>query len=256
LEVATITPSSITDLMECGMKFHTLRVLRQWPARPSSNALEFGLALHGILRQVYDPRHRPLPNLDSLPIWTRTAFYARSYQDEDHRLRESERCMALVASYAAQDSDAGSTLAVERAASLEAVHRGEPLFRLYARLDRVLVRDTDPRHLIVRDYKYGRPNVNLLEAYVILRIAKLLYPYYEFYSLELDFFHATGIFERHVIPGASLKGIDGLVRQRAVAVLSLEQPPPEPSEACMRCPLSKSCQPLEVLSMDDALVPV
>src|SRR5579871_2383747 len=153
MELPTIMPSSISDLMECAAKYHALRVLREWPTRPPNLGTEFGIAFHQVARQVYDPRNSPLPCLEHLPVWTRAAFYQRRYPDADVRDKEIERCLEVICTYAQRDEDAPCTIAVEKEGVFPVHHNGQPLFRLRARLDRIIVRDCAPSTLVVRDYK-------------------------------------------------------------------------------------------------------
>lgn len=241
-DMPTIMPSSITDLMDCAAKYHSLRVLREWPSRPPHMGAEFGIGFHQVVRQVYDPRNGPLPCLDHLLVWTRAAFFARRYSDHVFRDKEIDRCCWVVCAYTAQDEDAQATIAVEQEGVFPIHHNGEALFRLRARLDRIIVRASDPSTLVVRDYKCARPAVNLYEAYVNLRVAKLLYPAYKHYTLELDWIDADGRVERDLIRGGSLRGIEALVRARALEVFSSADRPKQPGEHCLRCAIQEKCQ--------------
>jgi hypothetical protein len=204
------------------------------------------------LAQVYDPRRKPLPALEHLDTWTRNAFYARRYPDDQIRAEEIERCVRVVCDYASQDEDAEATLAVEAEGSFIISHEGKPLFNLYARLDRILVRHESPDTLVVRDYKCAQHNVNLFEAYVVLRVAKLLYPSYEKHVLELDWIDRDGRVERDTIQGCMLKGIDPLVKARALEVFGDGEFRAEPGEGCHRCPLRSECQPnTKVVALED-----
>jgi len=242
MTLPTLTPSSINDLMDCAKKYHTLRVLKEWPPRDGVHlGIEFGIGFHAIIRQVYDPRRKPLPHLDDLPVWARKAFYARRYPDAETRECEMERCLQAVYAYVAQDEDAEATFDVEVEGSLTVEHAGQPLFDLYARLDRVLVRPNEPEHLIVRDYKCAARHVNLLEAYVLLRVAKLLYPTYQHYSVEFDWI-ADGTVERDIIAGSELKGLDPIVKARALEVFTASEYPAQPGDGCLGCPLRRECR--------------
>lgn len=255
MELPTISPTSIRDLMTCGKRFHELRVMKHWPARNMdfSPTLEFGIAFHKVLASVYAPHQRPLPHLEHLGAVIRTAFFARQYPNEAVREAEMERCTQVLCAYIAQDEDIDATIAVEQSGAFVVTHEGNPLFLLSARLDRILVRDSHPCTLVVRDYKCARPSVSLMEAYVLARTAKLLYPNYKHVVIEFDWIDATGSVERSVVPTSDLKGIDAVVRSRALKVFSTPTPLPEPGEACFACPLLSQCQPQQTVTLDEVL---
>lgn len=248
MELPRLTPSNIADL-ECRKRYHVLRTLRQWPPRPLNLQTEFGIAFHEVVRHVYDPRHRPLPNLEHIDAWVQAAFYARRVP-RDMLEAECARCTRLVKQYIANDEDADYTLEVERQGEFPIAVEGRPLFLLSAKLDRVIVRASDRKRLVVRDYKTSRPYRSLEEAFLQLWVAKLLYPSYKKYALELDWIGEEGDVERDVIEGGMLRGMHAMIRDKAIRVFTSDDHGAEAGEACFRCPLRPGCQPEAAVELD------
>jgi len=254
MDLPRLTPSSVTDL-DCPKRFHTLRVLHQWPPRPHTTVnigTEFGIALHAVLRHVFDPRHAPLPKLDHLDAWTRSAFFARNYPDTELREKEIARCIEVARTYALNDDDAPFTIDVERQGEFPIAVNGTPLFLLSAKLDRVLVRPNE-KVLTIRDYKTSRRYRNLEEAFFMLWAAKLLYPNYKSFALELDWIDEQGDVKREVIHGKDLRGMHKPLIEKAVRLFTLlaeGEHHAEPGEACFGCLLRKECQPQIEVPLD------
>ncbi len=93
-----ISPSSISDL-QCAKRFHTLRVLKQYPPREPLSFASFGTAFHDIMGRVYDPRNGPAPNLEHLEVWSRQAFRQHRYADDAAREEDRARCVRMVRGY-------------------------------------------------------------------------------------------------------------------------------------------------------------
>jgi hypothetical protein len=254
MTLPVLSPSSVADL-DCAKKFHALRVERRWPERPFHLGMEFGIGFHAIMRQVYDPRHRPLPNIDHLDAWARAAFFQRRYPDLGLRDQEMSRCVRAVKNYATNDDDAEYTLATEVTGEFPISVRGQPFFKLSSRIDRLLVRPGNRKCLIARDYKCGKPYHSLEEAFILLWTVKLLYPAYREFVLEFDWVDDEGhLVERDTITGPSLKGMYALVRDKAIRVFSLlarNEHPAEPGEGCQFCPLRPECQPHLTVDLTD-----
>ena len=244
MELPRISPSNVVCL-DCAYRFKTLYIDRKWPPRqPPLLAAEFGTAFHEVMKHVYDPRQRPLPNLEPLDTRIRAAFFARRYPDAGYRAVEMARCQRMVEGYVAQDADALATVDVERQGAFLIAWRGSPLFMLSAKFDRVIVRPDEPARLVVRDYKTTIRRVQMEEAFVTLWAAKLLYPGYARYALELEWVDgADGSAERDTVEGAQLKGMHKIILDKAVRVLTASAWPPQPGDICTFCPLKRDCQP-------------
>jgi hypothetical protein len=72
---------------------------------------------------------------------------------------------------------------------------GDTLFVVQSKLDRALVRESQPSVLVVRDYKssYYTPKRDVLEGLVQLWSAKNLFGGYQEYVLELEHITMDGI---------------------------------------------------------------
>jgi len=239
-----ISPTSVGDL-SCAKRFHTLRVLKQWPPRDPLSFASFSLAFHDLIGRVYDPANSPAPSLTHLDTWSRQAFKKHRYADEGAREEDRARCLRMVRGYVAQDDieDAEGTFATERFLEFDFNHDDELLFILSGRLDRVLVRADEPDVLIVRDCKLSRPKVNLEAAYVTLLLAKLGYPGYRTYRAEFDFIDEGGRVDREVVTVADIKGMHRAIMERARRVILNPDKPAEPGERCQFCQLRPTCQP-------------
>jgi len=242
-----ITPSNVGDL-ECLKKFHTLRVLGEWPPRNGTNpntAAQFGNAVHAVLKNVYDPRNGTPPNLDRLDIYVKQAFYANRYDNPTQRQEDMVRCSQVVKHYVKNDDleDAIDTIDVEHFGEFVIDHDGKPLFRVSAKLDRLIVRQSNVDQLVVRDYKLGKPSIDLKQAFVTLFVAKLEYPQFKSYSLEYDWIGADGEVSRDVINTYVVNGQYSLLVRQILRVLETEKYLAEPGDVCNYCPLQPDCMP-------------
>lgn len=249
-----ITPSSVSDL-QCAKKFHTLRVLNQWPSSTPNTSALYGTALHAVLRDVYDSKNGPAPNMKSLDVYARQAFFAIDYSNRQHREEDIARCIKMVRSYVSQDSqeDIAGTIAVEAVGTFTVNHKGAPLFDLFAKLDRVIVRNRQNQCLIVRDYKTGKPRIDLNAACVQLWVAKLMYPGYASYELEIDWIGNKGIPKRDFIQTKDVQKVAGLINVRTLAIRFGAEHPAEPGDHCTYCPLRSECQGRKEVSLVEVL---
>ena len=281
-----ISPSSVSDL-DCSKKFWVTRVLHQWPPRPETPALtaaEFGTAFHAVMSSLYrgvcqpkgnhyeehpcpseevggawiplpvfSPDTHSLPDLRHLSALTRAAFHARRYPSAAGRDEDIQTCMDMVQTYVQNEDeeDVTGTLAVERWGEFVIEDGGQPLFRLCAKLDRVLVRGAEPDCLVVRDYKTSLSRrVSLVEAFVVLWGARLCYPGYGRYALEYERVDKEGRVDREVVRGEDVRGQHGWLLSRLHHILGAGDHPAEPGDGCRFCVLRPSCQPLMLASSE------
>lgn len=246
-----ITPSNINDL-ECAKKFHTLRELGHWPFRTANYATKFGLAFHQVLKNVYDPSNGSLSNLDRLEFFVKQALFSVRYADPAARADDIAKCMAMIRTYIGNDDeeDILGTIAVEQFGSFTLYNKNMPICIISARLDRVIVRESDPATLVIRDCKTSRPKTDLKEAFIQLWVAKTLYPDYKKFTLELDWIDSDGRVDRDVIHSSDLKGVRFPTISKVLAYASRADYPAEPGEACSYCPLRSECQPQQIVSLN------
>jgi len=75
-----ITPSAISDL-DCGHRYHQLRMLKAWPSRPMIEAVAHSTAVHEVLRLAYAHRIGGRPCLEHVEAWARTAVWCGRFPD-------------------------------------------------------------------------------------------------------------------------------------------------------------------------------
>jgi len=252
----SISPSSVADL-DCIKKFHTLRVLGEWPETNKSfgTVMLFGLGVHAVLKNLYSPSNPVRPDIKNLDIYARQAFYNLRYMDIADRDEDLERCKRIVLKYIEQDDieDADNTIAVERSGDILIERNEKPGFFLTAKLDRVIRRNET---IVVRDYKFGKPRLNLHEAFIQLWLAKLTYPEYRSFVAEYDWIDSNGRVERDSITPDRFKGIYRQLIDKINLVLdSIDEGdyPAQPGESCTYCPLKRECQPTPTRDITTAL---
>ncbi len=250
-QLPRISPSSVGDL-DCLKKFHTLRILGQWPTDGDSTfnySAQFGNAVHQVLRSVYDPQLGIPPHHRGIALFAQEAFYEATYERNADRLADIERCIDIVRQYVRTDDedDAIGTIAVEQECQFDIDINGAPSFALTAKPDRLIVRGDD---LVIRDYKLGRRKVDLAEAFVQIWAAKLKYHGYKLYSVEIDWIDGNGNVQRDVLPQLAFRGMAQLIKAKVMRVLTASEYPPEPGEVCRYCKLRAFCQPNATASLD------
>ena len=157
----------------------------------------------------------------------------------------------MIRGYVGQDDeeDGLGTTAVEQFIQFPIEYQKKPLFILSGRFDRVLVRPSEPRVLVIRDYKLSRPRVDLDASLIVLWLAKLAYPGYDEYRVEWEFVDEGGRVDRETVTVADVRGMFKDLQNRIREVILSDQHPAEPGEFCAWCPLKETCQP-QILGMD------
>jgi len=257
-----ISPTSVSDL-GCAKRFHVLRVLKQYPERDPLSWASFGTAFHAVIGRVYDPKARNAmptgaasqegttaqaggpPNLDTLEEWSRQAFRKHRYADTTAREEDRARCVRMICGYLGQEDeeDGPATIAVEQFIQFTIEYQKKPLFILSGRFDRVLVRPSEPRALIIRDYKLSRPRIDLDASLIVLWLARLAYPGYDEYRVEWEFVDEGGRVDRETVSVDDVRGMLKDTQNRIKEVILSDQHPAEPGEYCAWCPLREACQP-------------
>ena len=249
--VPRITPSSVGDL-ECARKYHTLRVEKKWPSRPPLENVAFGTAVHDVLRQLYMTRNGGILDLTNVEAMARSSVYRARYPRDVDRQRALAKVMEAVCMYVTNDDeeDIAATLDLERMTEFPFRHCGQDIYMVSAKIDRTLVRPSAPSRLVARDYKLTAQRIDLREAFILLWSAKQMRPGYESYAIEYDWIDAEERqVRRDVVEGYELKGQHTIIRDAALRILSADDHPPSPGDACTFCPLRQNCQGLDAVEL-------
>ena len=249
--VPRITPSSVGDL-ECARKYHTLRVLKQWPSRPPLENVAFGVAVHDVLRQVYTTRRGSVLDLTNVEAMARSAVYKARYPRDVDRARALVKVVEAVCMYVTNDDeeDVSATLDLERMTEFPFRHGGQDIYMVSAKIDRTLVRPSALSRLVARDYKLTAQRIDLREAFILLWSTKQMRPGYTEYAIEYDWIDAEDRqVRRDVVEGYELRGQHSIIRDAALRILSSDDHLPSPGDACTFCPLRQNCQGLDAVEL-------
>ncbi len=137
--------------------------------------------------------------------------------------------------------DALGTICTERFVEHPVNSQGKLLFILSGRFDRVIERAHESDACVTRDYKLSRPRVDLEASFITLWLLKLTYPGYRDYRVEWDFVDEGGRVDRETVGVADVKGMHAPLMARLMSILSSDDHPAEPSEACAWCVLKDMC---------------
>lgn len=245
-----VTVSSVIDLLACPKKFNYDRVSRDWGNEEPSDNVARGKALHSVMRDLYSRRIDGDVPLDHLDAVVDRAFKKGRFSPDADKDAECQRISSMARVLVESDDieDIMGTLAVEISIDYDLYRKGRPLIKISARLDRVLVRASEPCVLVVRDYKSGRIKIDLAEAYIILRAAKHKWPDHDQYLLELDGFDEEGRVVREKVDYEECREQHDYFRTRAVEVLTRgydhNEWPAGPSDRCTYCRIRQECQGL------------
>ena len=245
-ELPRVTSSSINDLMGCPEKYRRLRVERNWPYREPILATAHGTAVHWVVMNVYQSRRGGEPDLTNVMALARDAVRRGRYPKEIDREEQIRRVVDDVRAFAQADDaeDVDGTIGLEVQGEFLVTYEGIPLYLMSATLDRVLIRITEKSRLVVRELKTGVPRVDLRVAYVILRVAKKLYPDFASYALEIDSFDGEHRVTRDIIEGKELNGQHAIISERAREVFLAGRQgnwPRVSGDSCTYCPSRQSC---------------
>ena len=247
-----ISPSSIPDL-ECGRRYYQLRQLKVWPPRPMIEAVAFGIAVHEVLRLAFSNRTGGKPCLEHVEGWARTAVWRGRYPDGTDRQAATERVIAAVCAFIQNDADdeegVAGTISIEKQDEFPRYYKGQPLFLVSAKIDRIFSRASDSTRLVARNYKTSRPRLDLRQAFLELWLAKRLYPDFKSYVLEYIWLdpedHRVSM---DVVTEKDLRGIHDIVMQAAIKVLTDTDHKPCPGECCTYCPIREGCEGQALIS--------
>lgn len=238
-----LSPSRVHALV-CLKRFEAEYVSKTAPRPGFTQPLAFGSAVHETLKGVFDPRNDTPPASRDIRALAEQAILRQRYPDPALRTTDTDRCVATVCAYLAQDTDGGATLAVEVFESVPITSRTVHPLVLGAKFDRLIVREAEPDHLVIRDYKTGSSgHIDLDGACVMLAVALKRFKEYRSMAVEFDYLNGHGLVKREVITRDEAKAVWSDLRSRALRVYSATEFPAEPGEHCAWCPLRAECQP-------------
>lgn len=103
----------------------------------------------------------------------------------------------------------------------------------------------------MRDVKLFNRDCDALEAFLSLLVAKLAWPVYRHYTLEIDTcFEDEFEVRREVIKSADLRGVHKLLLSRLRRFQQAQEHVAMPGEVCRFCPLRSECQPAQIVDLD------
>lgn len=250
-----VTPSRVADLV-CAKKYYDLHVQRLGP--PGSFA--YGSGMHSAAKRLFDPTVPTPPAERDLDAAVLRAFAEQPYPDAESKQKDIDRATASLRAYLAAEDQDIETLAVETFGEFSVrADNGRPL-KFGAKYDRLIVRDSSPEELVMRDLKTSLVRrVNLEGVCVSLAVLKAnLTHYSELFGMrfkhvqaEFDFLDDHGIADRISLGVEDVKSMWSEIMERARHIYGSSEFPAQPGEHCLRCPFLSSCQPSTVLSAND-----
>ena len=250
-----LTPSSVGDL-RCPAKYKLLRIDRNWPKRDVILPVAHGKAVHAVLRDVYTERSAGTVDISNLEAQARAAVRNTWYPKEANREEQVKRVMSAVLGFinADDEEDIKGVLKLEEQGEFEIrLPDGRVLCVMSAKLDCLLVRATDPDTLVIRERKTTSQRVDLAECYLMMRVARKMYPQYGNVVIEFDWLDEDCRVVRDTVTMAEVRGQHQIVLGLAYRVLTATEFPAIPSEeACKFCPRRSLCQSLPADEVSEA----
>jgi hypothetical protein len=237
----TISPSNV-EWLSCHKRFHTLATLRKYKdEKGKPPVLKFASMIHKCLAQLYDPAMAgDRPHADQLDAILNGELMQAGYKDAEDREFARDKARRLLRAYLRQQDahDAAATVAVERTGYFHVRVKGQVLYSLTARIDRILaLGDT----AVALDYKTGQALPSSEMCFVNTAILKALMPGFANYEFWCETISDEGA-DRTVYRGAEMKGMVHLVTKRVQRYLAVSEYVAEPYHGCRFCPLNEECQ--------------
>jgi hypothetical protein len=244
-----LTPSSVNDLL-CPAKYKLLRIDRVWKKRDPLVPVAHGKSVHQVLNIVYSARVGGEVDLSNLEAQARGAvmnnWYPRGIDVEE----QVRRVMAAVRGFAAADDyeDIQGILpgGLEKGGEFSLrLEDGRVLCVLSAVLDCLLVRDSQPDTLIIRERKTTAQRIDLKECYIQMRIARKMFPQYPNIAIEFDWLDEDNRVIRDTVTARMVRGQHQIVLGMAYRVLTATEFQAVPGETqCRYCSEREKCQQL------------
>jgi len=254
-DLPKLTVSSIADT-SCALKFQRLRIDKTgWGLKREGPPVTVprGKAVHDALLFLHQNRWEDQVPMHKVNTLAQQAVQAARYErgvDKDGEVKRVVEAVRLFCDN--QDAeDVLSIQALETQIEFDYKYKGRKLVRMSATIDRVLVRPTMPRRLVVQDYKTTRQKIDLRECFLLLYCARQKWTEYDEYVLEMIWIDV----EEHqvlmdVIEARHVSGQLGLITAALLRILDNE-PIPEPGPQCTFCPMREGCQGLDAVDLDD-----
>lgn len=251
-----LTTSSIGDL-SCPKKFADSRLERNWDnTRGPIFAVSNGIAVHKILHTIYLNRRGCELDLRRLDAQAKDAVWSTTYPAETSRAEAVSRVIQSVRGFVENDDEEAiaGTLDLERQGQflVEDRRTGQGLFIASAKLDRTLVRASEPQRGILAEAKTTKQKISLQEAFLQLWIFRKMYPRLGLtsWAIEYNFLDADFRVVRVTVDWADVQGQSVLLLQKALRVFQAETYPAIQCEACTYCKFRDQCCSLESEPVD------
>jgi hypothetical protein len=254
-----LTVSSIASL-DCPKKFCDERIERNWDnSRGPVYAVANGQAVHKALHRLYLKRRGWEVDLSRLEPMAKDAVWSTSYPAETDRHEAVARVVKSVRAFVEADDDE----AIEGTLDLE--HQGQftvydkltqtGLFVASAKLDRTLVRASEPGRGIIRESKTTKQKISLQEAFLQLWIFRKMYPHLTSWAVEYDFLDREDFrIVREVVEWEDVQGQSVLLLHKVMRLLRATDFPAVQCEQCTYCKFREECCTLQDEPVDlDAL---
>ena len=244
-----LTPSSVNDLL-CPAKYRLLRIDRVWKKRDPLLPVAHGKSVHQVLNLVYSARAHGEVDLSNLEAQARGAVMNNWYPRGADVEEQVNRVMAAVRGFVAADDEediegilpGGLEKGGEFPLCLE---DGRVLCVLSAVLDCILVRESQPDTLVIRERKTTAQRIDLKECYIQMRIGKKMYPQYPHIVIEFDWLDEDNRVIRDTVTARMVRGQHQIVLGMAYKVLTATEFPAVPGETqCRYCSEREHCQQL------------
>lgn len=250
-----ITVSSLQDI-SCSKRFRATRIERTaWADRePMPVIVPRSSAWHEVLHMIhlYRVEDGTLP-LRDLDLFVRQAvLHARYERDADRKAEmDTVRAMTMLFLDSQDEEDVRAIFALEAPAEFDFHWRGAPMARMSARLDRLLVRADNSKHLVLQDFKSGARKISLSEAFLQLWCSKVTWPDFESFSLENIWVDLEdGTVDVDVITTDMVSGQQRYLIGAAERAIRGE-PVAEAGPWCTFCNIRKKCQAFATVRLEE-----
>ena len=239
--------SSIGDL-DCPRKYYDTRIQRNWDSsRGPIFAVANGQAVHKVNKAVYEARRGYELDLTRIEALAKDAVYGTAYPKDTDRREAVSRVIQSVRAFAENDDEEAieGTLDLERQGQF-VVHdkrTGAGLFLASAKLDRTLVRASEPQRGYVRENKTTKQKISLQEAFLQLWIARKMYPHLDLtsWAIEYDFLDADLRVVRETVTWEDCQGQSVILLRKALRVFQADTYPAIQGEQCTYCRRREEC---------------
>ncbi len=258
--VPRLTVSSLSDL-DCPKKFKDTRIERNWDtSRGPILAVSHGTAVHKVLRSIYLNRRGYELDMTRLEAQARDAVWGTAYPANNDRSEAVARVVQSVRAFVDADDEESiqGTIDLERQGQflVEDRRTGAGLFVASAKLDRTLVRASEPERGICAETKTTKQRISLQEAFLQLWVFRKMYPRLNFtsWAIEYNFLDSEFRVVREVVDWEDVRGQSVILLRKALRVFQATEYPPIQGDCCTYCRMRETCTTLQDETVDlDAL---